>query len=188
MKNKFFIVFILMLIPILCGKKRIVLDVINRDIYALYEFSIPKGRYNMVRITISDVGGIGYVYKYIFKNGGTLFVSNTNSCFNEVSNTNESIVGDPFKRDNLPAYSFIDKKGFDNINGYYRIWESFDVCIGYYGVSSGNKSKFDNAVESLRSICVYAKSYYSMCKKQSEDIVITPVFVLLHPELLQPKE
>lgn len=144
--------------------ERVVLDVLDQDIEVQYEYRIPSKSYNLAILLGTDVGGSGKTYIYTFESGACLYLSNEGSLCPALSD-NESITGDVIQRtirDDLITSEglminegekyYVEREGFTEESGYYRDWESFDVCIGYYGVRKEEKLSFDTAINSLRAI------------------------------------
>jgi len=152
---KFFIL-LFILSSLLCGsKERVRLDVLDWDVSVVYEFSIPKREHKEYCIETTDVGGIGKTYVYEFDEGATLYITNSYSLLpSECTNARQPIVGDAIMRLILPdGYSRSTEGHLDS--GYYREWESLDVCIGYKDVAYSQKKEFDAAVNSLKAIKTY---------------------------------
>lgn len=139
----------------LCEKKHVRFDMMYRDSSVLFEFKLPQGKHSTQILMTSDVGGVGCAHVYSYENGATLYISNDISLCPELKGKDSLLIGNAISIEtDSPSYSDID--GYDLDSGYFRDWQSKDICIGYYGVTPNNKAEFDTAIESL---CVCRKSF-----------------------------
>ena len=168
---------LLTLISLFGCKENVWLDIMNKDIYAKYVFSLPNGKYKKSKLMTNDVGGIGYLYIYMYENGSMLYVSNDTSICPIYDDEKETpVVGRPVLGDCFPEDYIKDMSGYQDDIGAYRNWESLDVCIGYKGVPKDQIEEFDKAIESIRAVNVYIGVHekFRLFKKPSKTIVVTP--------------
>lgn len=125
----------------------VTMEVMERSMTATYSVLLPKGNYKYLGIT---GGETSIAHTYRFEDGGVLYLSNEWS-FCPVLSDKDYITGQNSLRW-FGAYNidyFRDTCGFIPGFGYYRDWQSFDVCIGYYNVPIESKKVFDEAIRSL---------------------------------------
>ena len=158
---------LILLTTIICGKKHVRFDMMYRDISVLFEFKLPKGKHSTQILMTSDIGGVGCAHVYSYENGATLYISNDISLCPELKGKECLLIGNAILIETDSPTNYFDIDGYYPDSGYYRDWQSKDICIGYYGVTPNNKAEFDTTIESL---CV--------CRKSFKRIIITPESIL----------
>ncbi|MBQ9653306.1 MAG: hypothetical protein IJV32_03685 [Bacteroidales bacterium] len=158
--------FILLACLGLFQNKRIELDVQGCELTAQYVLPMPSRDYDLLRVIGNGCEGRDQISIFSFKGGECLYITNDASLCT-IANLETYIskevtcelAGDTWRRIvNQESNYFAETSGYNESSGFYRDWQSFDVCIGYYGVPRDKKELFDAAIDNLRVRRVYSTS------------------------------
>lgn len=143
---------ILLLLALLGGRAVFIsFDNLIEDEKFMCVLSRPAGRCDKTTYEFTDVGGIGKTIVFIYDSGACLYISNGESLCPELDATEDDcITGNVIKwlgaREKDCQLEYMGERPTSK---YYRELQSFRVCIGYYGVSIGEKEAFDATLDKL---------------------------------------